>query len=87
MPFIEARPHRHNQHVIRNLEWGEWKLTCTKISRTRDGQVTVVEFLFCARFKKKQVFCFQINIPNNTHTYLYIYIYNRISGIMTRIDG
>ena len=35
--FIEARPHSHNQHVIRNLEWREWKSTCTKISKAHDG--------------------------------------------------
>ena len=49
--FIEARPHSHTQHVLRNLEWREWKLTYTKISKTHNGQVTVVLFLVDARYQ------------------------------------
>ena len=31
--FIETRPHSHTQHVLRNLEWREWKSTYTKYLR------------------------------------------------------
>ena len=31
--FIETRPHSHTQHVLRNLEWREWKSTYTKYQR------------------------------------------------------
>ena len=54
--FIEARPHSHTQHVLRNLEWREWKSTYTKYQRLTMDKLQWCYFCLMPDINKNKLF-------------------------------
>ena len=69
--FIEARPHSHTQHVLRNLEWREWKSTYTKYQRLTMDKLQWCYFCLMPDINKINYFLVSNKHSKQTHTLLY----------------